>query len=202
VQIRQTSKQVVVQRCALTSDRKPAPRPSAPAHPSQSQYLWTLKMGAPRIRLQDRSRTCGSQDTRAPVIQCANFGTLLRRTPRKTTLEAMNHEQNLKASFLVAEPPAIALCATKTQGRAPVEQLSPPKSRDILCTLSAPLPNAIASRLSESGHFLAISRANRGGTCALDNACAGGLALWRMTSLELPLGRPALEAGPNSAFLR
>ncbi len=114
----------------------------------------------------------------------------------------MNHEKNLKASFLVAEPPAIALCAAKTQGRAPAEQLSPPKSRGSLCTRSASLPNAIASRLSESGHFLAISRANRGGTCALSNACAGGLALWKIASLELPHGRPALEAGPNSALLR
>jgi hypothetical protein len=114
----------------------------------------------------------------------------------------MNHEKNLKASFLVAAPPAIALCAAKTQGRAPAEQLSPPKSRGSLCTRSASLPNAIASRLSESGHFLAISRANRGGTCALSNACAGGLALWRIASLELPHGLPALEAGPNSALLR
>ena len=114
----------------------------------------------------------------------------------------MNHEKNLKASFLVAAPPAIALCAAKTQGRAPAEQLSPPKSRGSLCTRSAALPNAIASRLSESGHFLALSRANRGGTCALSNACAGGLALWMIASLELPHGRPALEAGPNSALLR
>ncbi len=43
--------------------------------------------------------------------------------------------------------------------------------------------------------FLAISRANRGGTCALSSACAAGLALWRIASLELPHGRPALEAG-------
>jgi hypothetical protein len=114
----------------------------------------------------------------------------------------MNHEKNLKASFLVAEPPAIALCAEKTQGRAPTEQLSPPKARVSLCTHSASLPNAIASRLSESGHFLAISRANRGGTCALRNACSEGLVLWRIPSLELPHGRPALEVGPNSALLR
>ena len=39
VQISQTSKQVVVQRCALTSDRKPAPGPPAQAHPCQSQYV-------------------------------------------------------------------------------------------------------------------------------------------------------------------
>jgi hypothetical protein len=98
--------------------------------------------------------------------------------------------------------PPLHLCAAKTQGREPAEQLSPPKSRGSLFTRSAALPNAIASRLSESGHFLAISRANRGGTCALSNASAGGLALCRIASLELPHGRPALEAGPNSALLR
>jgi hypothetical protein len=43
--------------------------------------------------------------------------------------------------------------------------------------------------------FLAISRAHRGGTCALSSACAAGLALWRIASLELPHIRPALEAG-------
>ncbi len=47
-----------------------------------------------------------------------------------------------------------------------------------------------------------LSRANQGGTCALSNACAGGLDLWRIASLKLPHGRPALEAGPNSALLR
>jgi hypothetical protein len=76
VQVSQTSKQVVVQRCGLTSDRKPAPRPPAPAHPCQSQYLWTSKMGAPRIRLQDRDRT---HDARVFALHRANFGALLRR---------------------------------------------------------------------------------------------------------------------------
>ena len=36
--------------------------------------------------------------------------------------------------------------------------------------------------------ILLFSRANRGGTCALINACAGGLDLWRIVSLELPSG--------------
>ena len=108
----------------------------------------------------------------------------------------------LKSSLFLTVPPAIALCAAKTQGRAPPEHFSPPKSRGILYTCSAALPNAITALLSESGHFLAISRANRGGTCALINTCAGGLALWRITSLELTHGCPALEAGPNSALLR
>jgi hypothetical protein len=114
----------------------------------------------------------------------------------------MNHEKNLKASFLLAAPPAIALCAAKTQGREPAEQLSPPKSRDRLCPRSAALPNAIASRLSESGHFLTISRENRVGTYARSVPYAGGLVRWRIASLELPHGRPALKAGPNSALLR
>ena len=114
----------------------------------------------------------------------------------------MNHEKNLKASFLVAAPPAIPGGAAKTQGRALAKKLSPPKSRGSLCPRSAALPNAIASHLSESGHFLVISRANRGGTCARSVPYAGGLALWRRASLKLPHGRPALEAGPNSALLR
>ena len=79
VHIWQTLKQVVVQRCGLTSDRKAAPRPPAPAHPRQSQYMWTLKMHAPGIRLQERSRTCDEQDARAFALQRAFFGALLRR---------------------------------------------------------------------------------------------------------------------------
>jgi hypothetical protein len=72
-------KQEVVQRCGLTSDRKAAPRPPAPAHPRQSQYLWTLKMGAPRIRLQERRRTCDAEHGGAFALQRAFFGALLGR---------------------------------------------------------------------------------------------------------------------------
>jgi hypothetical protein len=120
------------------------------------------------------------------------FALLIRSSPGKT---------DLKSSLLLDTPPVIALCVAKTQGRAPGEQLSPPKSRGSLYTRSAALPNAIASRLSESGHFLGISRENRGGTCAHSVPYSGGLVLWRITSLELPHGRPALKAGPNSALL-
>ncbi len=74
VQIRQTSKQVVVQRCGLTSDRKAAPRPLS-HHPSQSQYMWSLKMDAPGIRLQERSTTCDSEHARA-------FALCLSRAPK------------------------------------------------------------------------------------------------------------------------
>jgi hypothetical protein len=116
--------------------------------------------------------------------------------------EETTQNKSSQSSFLLPAPPAIALCAAKTQGRDPAEQLSPPKSRGSLCTRSAALPTAVASRLSESGHFLAISRANRGGTCALGNAPAGGLSLWMIAFRELPHGLPALEAGPTSALLR
>jgi hypothetical protein len=82
----------------------------------------------------------------------------------------MNHEKNSKASFLLAG-------VAKTQGRAHADQLSPPKSRDRFCPPSVALPNAIASRLSESGHFLAISRENRGGTYARSVPYAGASPL-------------------------
>ena len=83
----------------LASDRKAAQRPSAPAHPRQSQYLWTLKMGAPRIHLQEISRKCDTQDARAVALQRANFGALLRRAaPENGTL---CHESRKKLeSFL------------------------------------------------------------------------------------------------------
>ena len=54
-------KRVVVQHCWLTCDRKAAPRPPAPGHPRRSQYWWTLKMGASRIRLEERRRTCDAE---------------------------------------------------------------------------------------------------------------------------------------------
>jgi hypothetical protein len=63
VQIRQTSKQVVVQRCGLTSDRKTAPRPPS-HHPNQSQYMWSLKMDTSGILLQERSTTCDAEHAR------------------------------------------------------------------------------------------------------------------------------------------
>jgi hypothetical protein len=113
----------------------------------------------------------------------------------------MNHEKNLKSSLLLPAPPAIALCTAKTQGRAPAEQLSPPKSLGSLCTRSAAFQRN-HFRLSESGHFLAISRANRGGTCARSVPCAGELALWRIASLELPHGRPTMEEGVKCGLLR
>ena len=49
---------------------------------------------------------------------------------------------------------------------------------------------------------MAISRENRGGTYARSVPSAEGLVRWMIASLELPPGRPALKAGPNSALLR
>ena len=49
--------------------------------------------------------------------------------------------------------------------------------------------------------ILLFSRANRGGTCALGNAPAGGLSLWRIALRELSHRLPALEAGPTSVLL-
>jgi hypothetical protein len=98
VHIWQTLKQVVVQRCGLTGDRKTAPRPPAPAHPRQSQYMWTLKMHAPGIHLPERGRTCATQDARSFALMCAFVEALLPRLgeqPPKTTLEAKNHEKTL-----------------------------------------------------------------------------------------------------------
>ncbi len=50
--------------------------------------------------------------------------------------------------------------------------------------------------------LLALSRADRGGAGRLSNLPAGGLALWRIASLQLPCGRPELEARPLPALLR
>ena len=94
VQTRQTSKQVVVQCCGLTSDRKAAPRPPAPAH-GQSQYLWTLKMLAPRLLLEQHSITCAAQ---APdfLRYSAHFsGLCCDEQPRKTALDAIPHDKTL-----------------------------------------------------------------------------------------------------------
>ncbi len=63
----------------LASDRKAAPRPATPAHPRQSQYLWTLKMNAPRIHLQEHSRRCDTSYDGGFALQCANFVALQRR---------------------------------------------------------------------------------------------------------------------------
>ena len=49
---------------------------------------------------------------------------------------------------------------------------------------------------------MAISRENRGGTYARSVPYAEGLVRWMIVSLEMPPGRPALKAGPNSALLR
>jgi hypothetical protein len=94
VQTRQTSKQVVVPRCGLTSDRKAAPRPPAPAR-RQSQFMWTLKMHVTIIRLQEHSRRYDAANDRGFALQSTFFGVLQRRAARKTSLEAIKHEKPL-----------------------------------------------------------------------------------------------------------
>ena len=79
VQTRQTSKQVVVPRCGLTSDRKAAPRPPAPAR-RQSQFMWTLKMHVTRIRLQEHSRRCDTVHDGVFALKSTFFGALQRRS--------------------------------------------------------------------------------------------------------------------------
>jgi hypothetical protein len=79
----------------LSSDLKAAPRPPAPAHPRQSQYLWTLKMLAPRILLEQHSITCAAQ---APdfLRYSAHFsGLCCDEQPRKTALDAIPHDKTL-----------------------------------------------------------------------------------------------------------
>jgi hypothetical protein len=78
VQTRQTSKQVAVPRCGLTSDRKAAPRPPAPAR-RQSQFMWTLKMHVTRIRLQEHSRRYDAVKDGDFALQSTFFGVLERR---------------------------------------------------------------------------------------------------------------------------
>ena len=86
VHIWQTLKQVVVQRCGLTSDRKAAPRPLAPAHPRQSQYMWTLTMHTPGIRLQERGIKCAAADARFNELLRSFLRALLRpATPANRT---------------------------------------------------------------------------------------------------------------------
>jgi hypothetical protein len=53
VQVRQTTKHAVVQRCGLTSDRKDAPRPPAPAPPPQKS-----------TKLHFHGRKCGNHTAR------------------------------------------------------------------------------------------------------------------------------------------
>jgi hypothetical protein len=89
VQIRQPSKELVVQRGA---QQRPQDRSktAAPAHPRQSQYLWTLK-----ILLEQHSITCAAQK---PDFLCysAHFsGLCCDEQPRKTALDDIPHDKTL-----------------------------------------------------------------------------------------------------------
>jgi hypothetical protein len=46
--------------------------------------MWTLKMDAPRISLQERRRTCDTQDSWSFELQRTFLGTLLRRATPET----------------------------------------------------------------------------------------------------------------------
>jgi hypothetical protein len=60
--------------------RMVAPRPPATAHPRQNQYMWTLKMHVPGIRLQERGKTCAAQDVRFCALLYVFFEVLLSRS--------------------------------------------------------------------------------------------------------------------------
>jgi len=91
----QANVKCVVQRCGLTSDRKAATRP--PAHdPSQSQYMWTFKMDAPRIR----SRTCDAEHSRAFALWRAFF---FRDSPGNQN-QTKNMKNTTRASTIIKWP--------------------------------------------------------------------------------------------------
>ncbi len=47
--------------------------------PPPPKYLWTLRVGAPRIRLEERRRTCDAEHDGALLPQRTSFGARLRR---------------------------------------------------------------------------------------------------------------------------
>jgi len=86
VHIWQTSTQVVVQRCGLTSDRKAAPRPPAPAHPRQNQYMWTLKCMSPESASKSKAQHAQHKTADFYELLSAFSGALLRpATPENRT---------------------------------------------------------------------------------------------------------------------
>ena len=95
VQIRPTSKQVVVQRCGLTSDRKSAPRPPAPAHPRQNQYMWTLKCMQPESTCKSAAEHAQHKTPDFLGYSALFSGLCCPQQPRQTALEAINREKTL-----------------------------------------------------------------------------------------------------------
>jgi hypothetical protein len=95
VHILQTSKQVVVQRCGLTSDRKAAPRPPTPAHPRQNQYMWTLKCIQPESAWKSVSEHA-QHKTPDFLHYCAHLSRFCcPEQPLKPALESKKHEKTL-----------------------------------------------------------------------------------------------------------
>jgi hypothetical protein len=117
-------------------------------------------------------------------------------------LEAMNYEKKLE--ILLASPctsrHCTLHCKNAEEGACRAVVAAEIAGQPLHAQRSLAKRNRF--RLSESGHFLAISRANRGGTCARSVPCAGELALWRIASLELPHGRPTMEEGVKCGLLR
>ena len=108
----------------------------------------------------------------------------------------------MKAFFLVSTTSAIAGGAAKTQGRAPAESCRAVADAELagqpLHALAYPAQRNCFPSIRIRG-LLALSRADRGGAGRLSNPPAGGLALLRIASLQLPCGRPELEARPRRA---
>jgi hypothetical protein len=123
-------------------------------------------------------------------------------TQQKRERTRKNHLTHiLKADAL----PAIAGGAAKTQGRAPAESCRAVADAELagqpLHALAYPAQRNCFPSIRIRG-LLALSRADRGGAGRLSNPPAGGLALLRIASLQLPCGRPELEARPLRALLR
>jgi hypothetical protein len=69
-----------VQHCFLSLDREAVrPLQNLCTMPPPLKYLWTLRVGAPRIRLEGRRRTCDAEHDGAFAPQRTSFGALLRR---------------------------------------------------------------------------------------------------------------------------
>jgi hypothetical protein len=127
-------------------------------------------------------------------------------TQQKRERTRKNHLTHiLKAFVLVSTTSAIAGGAAKTQGRAPAESCRAVADAELagqpLHALAYPAQRNCFPSIRIRG-LLALSRADRGGAGRLSNPPAGGLALLRIASLQLPCGRPELEARPLRALLR
>jgi hypothetical protein len=81
---------------ALRAHQRPRGRSktACTSHPQQNQYMWTLKMNAPGIRLQERSRPCTAQDARSFGLMCAFFAALLPRAAPENRTRSHKSRKN------------------------------------------------------------------------------------------------------------